>query len=156
MDNRSHRLHTLQNINQSEFTLENPADDIRGYTVHDVSGEKLGKVDNLIVDVDARKVRFMQIGHGGFLGIGREHSLIPVDAIQQIDDEERSVYINQSRERIGSSPAYQPDLTLEDDDYQKIYDYYGYTPYWYPGYIYPNYGAMRANQKMRSTKDKLD
>jgi sporulation protein YlmC with PRC-barrel domain len=144
MNTQNHRLHSFQSVDDSAFTFENPKDDIRGFTVRDSAGEKIGKVDQLLVDPDARKVRFLQVGHGGFLGIGREHSLLPVDAIQSVDYENREVYINQTRERIGGSPAYQPDMVEKGQDYYAtVYDYYGYPGPWSPGYVYPDYTTPR-------------
>ncbi len=56
----------LERLSQSSLTLGTSADDIRGCKVYDSSGQEIGKVDDLIVDESERKVRFMQVGSGGF------------------------------------------------------------------------------------------
>lgn len=146
MDGNPRKLHTLQTVGDSDYTFEDPRDDIRGFTVKDSAGEKIGRVDRLMVDPGARKVRFLEVGHGGFLGIGREHSLLPVDAIESVDFDNRELYINQTRERVSGSPAYAPEMTEKPDYYDTIYDYYGYPAYWSAGYVYPEYGAMRRER----------
>lgn len=129
------------------FTFENPKDDIRDFTVRDSAGEKIGKVDQLLVDPDTRKVRFLQVGHGGFLGIGRERSLLPVDAIQSVDYQNHEVYVNQTRGQVDASSAYQPDMVDKGEEYYAtVYDYYGYPGPWSPGYVYPDYTALRRDR----------
>jgi len=49
------------------------------------------------------------------------------------------VVVDQTRERIAGSPAYDPDLTYDQGYYGGLYGYYGYAPYWGPGYAYPGY-----------------
>lgn len=45
--------------------------------------------------------------------------------------------INHTGEHVAAAPAYDPEL-IDDRSYQNsIYGYYGYTPYWGAGYMYP-------------------
>ena len=131
------KMGSLEKLGKTNLMLTDPNEDIRGHTVFDSTGEKLGKVDELLVDSDHHKVRFVQVGSGGFLGIGREHFLIPVDAIEQVGNDE--IRINQTRQSISGSPEYSPDLTTNEEYYRGVYDYYGLSPYWNAGYQYPNY-----------------
>ncbi|MBF6594999.1 MAG: PRC-barrel domain-containing protein [Thermaceae bacterium] len=143
---KTNTLHELQTIRESDYSFENPNDDIRGYTVQDSTGEKIGKIDRLFIDNEAHKVRFIQVGHGGFLGLGREHSLLPVDAIESVDYTDHMAYIQQTREHVGASPAYQPNLVEKPEYYASIYDYYGYPAYWSTGYIYPDYASLHSRK----------
>jgi sporulation protein YlmC with PRC-barrel domain len=118
----------LERLSQSSLMLGTNAEDIRGCKVYDSSGQEIGKVDDLIVDESERKVRFLQVGSGGFLGIGREHFLMPIESVESVGD--NMVRVNQSSDRIAQSPEYNPDLKLDRDQYGSHYDYYGYLPYW--------------------------
>ena len=104
-------------------------------------GETIGEMSDLIVDNRETHVRFLEVASGGLFGLGRQKSLIPVDAIIRISDD--AVYINQTRQRISDAPPYDPDLIHEDvgDEsyYGHVYRHYGYLPYWGPGYVYPPY-----------------
>lgn len=73
----------------------------------------------------------------GFLGIAETNSFIPIDAITRITSDE--VRLDQKRDHVAEAPVYDPDLVEERDFYQNVYSYYGYAPYWTPGYIYPVY-----------------
>ncbi|HEV2106861.1 MAG TPA: PRC-barrel domain-containing protein [Thermomicrobiales bacterium] len=127
---------TLHKLSDSEMTVADPAEDVRGRDVKDRAGEDVGHVEDLLIDDDA-KVRYLRVASGGFLGIGEHTFLIPVDAITRIDNDH--VHVDQTREHLSGTPAYDPDLTYDEGYYTNLYGYYGYAPYWSPGYRYPGY-----------------
>jgi sporulation protein YlmC with PRC-barrel domain len=126
------RTATLRKLGDAGLTVADPSQDVRGKRVIDSWGEEVGKVDDLLLDDRERQVRFMRVASGGFLGIGGSHFLIPVEAIVAITDGE--VRVNQARDRIAGSPRYDPDLA-DEGYWGELYGYYGYTPYWAPGYV---------------------
>ena len=125
----------LVKLSETNLTVANPDGDIRGRDVVDRDGHKIGTVEDLFIDPTERAVRFLDVGSGGFLGIGEQHVLIPVDDIRGIDQD--TVAINQTREFVAGGPAYDPELVRKQDDWTNLYSYYGYSPYWNPGYIAP-------------------
>ena len=127
---------TLMKMGDANLTVADPAEDVRGRTVLDRSGDAIGEVDDLMIDERAAKVRFLQVASGGFLGIGEKHVLLPVDAITRIDADH--VHIDKTREHVAGAPDYQPDL-VDRSYYDSLYGYYGYGPYWGAGYVYPPY-----------------
>ena len=131
----------LEPLSQADLTVRDPDEDIRGRAVYDRQGEQIGTVDDLIIDRQESRVRFIHLRSGGFLGIGERSFLIPVDAITGIDDE--GVHLDQNRERIAGGPVYEPQLVRDTGFYGGVYGYYGYTPYWSPGYGYPQYPHYR-------------
>lgn len=128
----------LERLGDTDLTLANPEDDIRGCDVIDRDGNEVGDVDGLLIDRDERKVRFLEVGAGGFLGIGERKLLIPVDAIAVV--EEKTVRIGRGRDELAGSPVYDPDLVQDRAYYESLYGYYGYPPYWSGGYLYPTFG----------------
>lgn len=126
-------LATLRKLSESGLTVAEPAEDVRGRKVFDSAGHEIGTVDDLMIDDREQKVRFLRVASGGFLGIGEEKVLIPVDAMTRISAEE--VHVNQARDHIAGGPRYDP--SLEEPDWEQVYAYYGFTPYWAPGYVYP-------------------
>ncbi|PYI38699.1 PRC-barrel domain-containing protein [Arthrobacter psychrolactophilus] len=131
----------LLKLGDTDETIATPEEDIRNRHVKDRDGEDLGKISNLLVDESERKVRFIEIASGGFLGIGQDKTFIPVEAITSITGDE--VRIDQTRERLSNAPAYDPELVRERDTYGSILDYYGYGPFWGPEYRYPDYPNYR-------------
>lgn len=123
-------------LSDTKMTLATPAEDIRGRKVVDTQGEHIGDVDDLMIDAAQKKVRFIRVSSGGFLGMGKTKFLIPVDAISRIDD--KIVHINHDRARFLTAPTYNPDVV--DRAYlDSLYGYYNYSPFWETGYAYPAY-----------------
>lgn len=127
----------LVKLSDTDLTVADTSIDVRGRTVIDRAGDEIGEVDDLLIDEVESKVRMLRVASGGFLGIGERTFLIPVEAVTRIDAEH--VHIDQTREHVAGSPAYDPDLAYDVDYYGGLYGYYGYTPYWAPGYVYPSY-----------------
>ena len=115
-------------------------EDIRGRMVKDASGEDLGTVDDLLIDAAERRVRFLVVASGGFLGIGEDKSYLPVDAIVSVADEIR---IDRDRDAVAGAPAYNPELVNEQEYNERTFDYYGFMPFWTAGYAYPAYPYYR-------------
>ncbi len=131
---------TLLKLTDAHLTTRDPAEDIRNRKVVDAAGEEIGKVEALLIDDQEQKVRFLQVASGGFLGMGKEKVLIPVEAISKIEDD--VVHVDQTRERIAGAPNYNPEL-VDDRYYDGLYGYYRFRPYWTAGYNYPPYPYYR-------------
>jgi CBS domain-containing protein len=127
---------TLLRLSDTDLTLADRSEDIRGRKALDMADEELGRIDDLLIDEREHKVRFLQVASGGVLGLGATKFLLPVDAIMRITSD--AVYINQTREKIAGAPHYDPELV--DERYVgDLYGHYGYPPYWGLGYEYPPY-----------------
>lgn len=130
---------SLLKLSDTDFTVADPAQDVRGRTVVDRTGTKIGEVEDLLIDAEDRKVRFLQAWEGGFgvLHLGKQRFLIPVDAITDIDTD--TVAIDQTGEQMATVPVYDPAIVPEWAYWEQLYHWYGYPPYWTRGYRYPPY-----------------
>ncbi|GID27420.1 PRC-barrel domain-containing protein [Paractinoplanes brasiliensis] len=61
---------TLQPLSETGQTVADPGQDVRGRTVVDSDGTRVGTVADLLVDTDEKKARFLSVEHGGILGFG--------------------------------------------------------------------------------------
>ena len=93
--------------------------------VYDRDGERIGTVKDLYVDTEEGEVRFLDVGAGGFLGIGEKHFMIPMEAVT--DTSGGGVMMDQSREKVEGSPELDTKGVPEDAYQQEVYDYYGYS-----------------------------
>jgi sporulation protein YlmC with PRC-barrel domain len=86
---------------------------ILGKTVHNDAGEKIGKVEDVIIGLD-KSVSYLIVGAGGFVGIGRHDVAIPIAQIR--DEGGRIVLPGASKESIKAMPqfAYTTDTTRRD------------------------------------------
>jgi len=96
----------LVKLSDTHLMLSDPEQDIRDRTVIDQHGDEVGHVSALFIDTEENKVRILQVGAGGFLGMGERHFLIPVEAVSSVNPDE--VRIDQPREHVANSPAFDP------------------------------------------------
>ena len=128
---------TLLELGETDLTVADPAADVRGRKVVDSAGDEVGAVDELLVDDEETKVRLLRVKHGGILGIGADHFLVPVDAVTSVTAE--AVHIDRERSRLTDVPGYDPSVASAVPDYDDVYGWWGYPTFWSPGYVYPGY-----------------
>jgi sporulation protein YlmC with PRC-barrel domain len=134
------RMATLVRLTDTEKAISDPADDIRGRTVCDRNGQDLGSIEDLLIDSAEGKVRLLRVESDGILGLGATSTFIPVEAVREISDEK--VRIDRSADVVAGAPRYDPEVvdaseTGGTEYYRDVYNYYGYPPFWAPGYVPP-------------------
>lgn len=127
----------LVHLSDTDLVLEHVEEDVRDYNVFDADGENIGYVSDLMIDSQEKKVRFLLVAYGGFLGIGERQILIPVDSIKVIKSKEREIHVTHQDDYIAKSPVYDPHLVPFRPQIDELYAYYGIAPYWGSGYLYP-------------------
>ena len=89
-----HRVPAILRLSDSGLTPASAEQDIRGRKVIDSDRRDVGVVDELMIDDAEKKVRFLRVESGGFLGIGGRRFLVPVDAIMKIDGDAWNFFLN--------------------------------------------------------------
>jgi uncharacterized protein (TIGR02271 family) len=85
----------LRRLSDSDFDVAEDDIDIRGWRVVDADGTDLGKVDDLIVDTDARKVRYLELDDTIYSdGTGMAYADITA---AEIDNAEQRVILRSGR-----------------------------------------------------------
>ena len=113
----SSRLATVSESGAAVLSSE----DVRGSDVRDPAAEKIGTVEDLILDTVTGRVRFLRVGSGGLFGFGRSHRLIPVDAVTDVV--QGAVFLDRSRERVEDAPLER--VPLDDEGYiTGVYAFY--------------------------------
>jgi sporulation protein YlmC with PRC-barrel domain len=138
MGNHSDDPHAsaLERLSDTSLVVADERYDIRGRKVVDRAGSAIGHVNDLFIDRADRKVRMLELRAGGFLGLGDRHFLLPVDAVTSVTKDE--VHVNESLERVVGSPPYDPKLVAASPrTWGSHFEYYGLSPYWESGYMYP-------------------
>jgi sporulation protein YlmC with PRC-barrel domain len=128
-------------LGRSGLELARRADDVRGLTVVDPNGHRLGDVDDVVIDAHERRVRLLSVVSGGILGLGRSERLIPVETVTKVDDrvhvDRDHVDVHTLRSRTGGGPG----LRREQHEaqppgppsFREVYDRFGVTPFWAEG-----------------------
>lgn len=67
---------------QSDVTVANRASKLVGMDVENRSGEKLGKIEDLVVDMNTGRISYAVLSVGGFLGVGEKYIAVPPSAFE--------------------------------------------------------------------------
>jgi sporulation protein YlmC with PRC-barrel domain len=108
------------------------AENVQGFAVRDINNEAVGRVEDLVVDSQAGRVRFLDIADDGILGLGfgREHHLVPVDVVQDVAGD--TVVLNTTQNLVDLAPHWGP---LSDASYVgQVVRHFGCTPFWSSDY----------------------
>lgn len=125
-------LHMVS-LRDSDLLLADAQDDVRGMTVRDPHGHRLGEVDDLVIDQQERRARLLVVSSGGILGMGTSKRLVPIEAVSRVDD---VVHVDRSHMHVHQDDAYDPDLA-DAPAYAKVYGRYNLTPSWTAGRVPP-------------------
>lgn len=99
---------TIVRLDDTALTVADPADEVRGKKAVDSNGEEIGDVDGLMIDESERRVRFLEVGSGGFLGLGEKKRLVPVEAVTRIEGD--TIHIGRERMHVAGAPEYDPEV----------------------------------------------
>jgi hypothetical protein len=99
---------------------------VEGSDVYNLAGEKLGAIDDLIIDRRNGYVRYAALEFGGFLGMGTDRFPLPWSMLSY-DVEKDGYVVNLDMEQLKDAPRYAPDRPPAwSDDYGRgVYAYYG-------------------------------
>lgn len=103
-----------------------------GDNVRNMQGEDLGKLEEIMIDLDEGRVAYAVLSFGGFLGMGDKLFAIPWEALS-VDTENHELVLNVQRELLENAPGFDKDHWPKTGDRQwlvDVYSYYGYDPYW--------------------------
>lgn len=105
---------------------------VLGTSVRDTSGNKLGEVEDVILDKHSNSILFAVVSFGGLLGMGEKYHPIPWAALDY-DEREGAYVVNYTKEQLQAAPAGSIDELTRDDGLQfrnSTYDYYKVPRYW--------------------------
>lgn len=105
---------------------------VQGTSVYNQAGDKIGHVEDVVLDKLSNNIMFAVVGFGGFLGIGEKYHAVPWSTLDY--EEERGGYVVPfTREELEAAPSHDiADLTGETSLAARnaAYDYYRIPPYW--------------------------
>jgi sporulation protein YlmC with PRC-barrel domain len=98
-----------------------------GTTVKNTAGEKIGQVEDIVLDKLSNNIVYAVVGFGGFLGMNEKYHPVPWSALDY-NEEEGSYVVPFTKEQLKAAPADSLDRLTKSDGvgtYQsKVNDYY--------------------------------
>lgn len=107
------------------------ANDLIGLTVQNYQGEKLGKVEDLAVDVESGRIVQVILSSGGFVGVGDTLHAVPPGALHH-DVADKVIHLDAGKAKLDASPKFEASKWAEctdADHVSEVYRHYGEQPY---------------------------
>lgn len=99
---------------------------VQGTDVYNLAGEKLGTIDDLIIDKRNGHVRYAALAFGGFLGMGEDRFPLPWSMLTY-DVEKDGYVVNLDMDQLTNAPRYSHGADPEwTEDYGRgVHSHYG-------------------------------
>ncbi len=102
------------------------SDRVEGTSVYNANGEKLGSIDDLMIDKHSGQVRYAVLEFGGFLGMGTDRYPLPWSMLKY-DVGQDGYVVPLDKAKLEGAPKYSesqvPDYTMEYG--RNVDSYYG-------------------------------
>ena len=105
---------------------------LKGDTVVNSSGDDLGTIEAIMLDVTGGRVAYAVLSFGGFLGMGSKYFAVPWSAFT-LDAGEKRFILGVSKDRLENAPGFNKDHwpSMADRTWAtEVHAYYDVTPYW--------------------------
>lgn len=113
MDNMKRRR--LQELDRSDFEVVKGEPDIRGWDVVNSRGQKIGEVEDLILDAQEKRVRYMIVDlDDNELKLDHRKVLLPIGLAELDKDEDDVIIPSVSPEQLRALPDYDSDHLTPD------------------------------------------
>ena len=90
------------------------ASKVKGTDVYNTAGEKLGQVEDVVLDKMSNEIMFAVMGSGGLLGAGEKYYPVPWNVLNYDSDKDAYV-VAFSADQLKQAPVYRrEDLTRDD------------------------------------------
>lgn len=105
---------------------------LKGDSVENAEGEKLGKIEDFMLDMESGRIRYAVLSFGGIVGIGDKLFAVPPETLS-VDTDRKCLVLDVDKERLKDAPGFDKDNWPNFADSalgRDVYDYYGRRPYW--------------------------
>jgi hypothetical protein len=114
------KMHDLERMsNLHDWNVAEGEPDIRGWNVTDRNDNKVGSIDDLLVDTKTGRAIYALIGYGGALGIGEKKTLVPFDRLR-LDRDHKNMMFRGIADDFRDAPEYRDDVR----DYDQFHNYW--------------------------------
>jgi sporulation protein YlmC with PRC-barrel domain len=105
---------------------------VLGTKVQNASGQKIGDVEDIILDKQSNRIMFAVVSFGGFLGMAEKYHPVPWASLDY-DEDENAYVVDYTKEQLQAAPAGSVDELTQNDGMNfrdRTYEYYHADRYW--------------------------
>jgi len=97
---------------QGKMSETSAARDLRaskviGMKIHNAQGESLGKIDDLIIDINNERVAYAILSFGGTVGVGDKLFAYPLSLFKPAADRNDQLVLNVEKEKLKNAPGFE-------------------------------------------------
>jgi hypothetical protein len=86
------------------------ASKLMGMHVKNQAGEKIGSIEDVVIDVGSGRVAYVALGVGGVFGVGEKLFASPLSALKfEHHDKDMAFVLNTTKEKLEASPGFHKD-----------------------------------------------
>lgn len=103
-----------------------------GDDVRNLQDESLGKIEEIMLDVEGGRIAYAVLSFGGVFGMGDKLFAVPWAALA-IDPAEKTFVLDVDKDRLESAPGFDKDAWPSNADrsfLDEVYAYYAVEPYY--------------------------
>ena len=109
------------------------ASKVKGTPVYNSNGDRMGTVEDIVLDKMSNNIMFAVLGSGGMLGMGEKFRPIPWSVLDY-DPDKGGYVVPVSKEVLENAPSYRMEDLTSDDGEESIraeaFSYYNAERYW--------------------------
>ncbi|WP_439817861.1 PRC-barrel domain-containing protein [Zavarzinia sp. CC-PAN008] len=123
---------TQDELNRRETSHLIAADKVEGTAVYNRAGDRLGAIDNIMIDKMSGKVAYAVMSFGGFLGIGEKYHAMPWSVLSY-DTQMGGYLVNLDKEQLKNAPMFGRGETVDWENREwgtRVHDYYRAPYFW--------------------------
>ena len=105
---------------------------VLGTTVKDPTGEKIGEIEDIVLDKESNNIMFAVVGFDGFLGMNAKYHPIPWSSLDY-DESAQGYLVNFTKEQLRKAPADTIEALTKGDGFgyrDRAFEYYDEPRYW--------------------------
>lgn len=107
----------IDNITGQNSTGAKPNDPLKFLTTSSIigdaifngTGEALGKIRDIMIDITEGKIEYVIIEFGGFLGVNQKYFAVPWQALSIAKEHQQAFILNETKESLKRYPGFDKD-----------------------------------------------
>jgi sporulation protein YlmC with PRC-barrel domain len=103
-----------------------------GDSIVNRTGENLGKIEELMLDLEMGRVAYAVLSFGGVPGMSEKLSVVPFEALK-LDATREHFTLDVDKDKLKNAPSFDKSNPPKASDRTwgaELYKFYGYKPYW--------------------------
>ncbi|MBE0597094.1 MAG: PRC-barrel domain-containing protein [Desulfuromonadales bacterium] len=124
------------------------ASDIQNFEVQTAAGEKVGKVDKVVVDLERGQIGYVIVSAAQ----GSDQYIIPWKALRS-QPQQQTLVLNLSQDRLQQAPKGDMQQISDRQRGREIHQFYGVSPYWEETGMQQR--GMQQREQMQQHRDQM-